>query len=174
MYNKLAWDHQFLISSDRSVLTIVSDHGSNHKFTATAELMRQKSTELTAEHHQQHNFTNFQRPQPNCSPTFKALKISDHWWVGVYSTGHATRRARYCQAKQVGLNDIWTVGGGGGGARGSGGEGGVNLKEEWLLAFQDKIHTHKWLKRTKLIRTKSNMWIFGLIPFFKRQHLNNS
>ena len=44
------------------------------------------------------------------------------------------------------------------------------------LSTQDNIQTHKRSKRTLFIRTKYNMRIFGVIPFFQatKQDLNNS
>ena len=36
--------------------------------------------------------------------------------------------------------------------------------------FKNRIQTHKRLKRTLFIRTKHNMQILGVIPFFKLQN----
>ena len=51
-----------------------------------------------------------------------------------------------------------------------------NLKQECLLAFWNKIQTHKRFNRTLFIRirTKHNMQIFGVILFFQatKQQLN--
>ena len=46
-------------------------------------------------------------------------------------------------------------------------EGNKNLKQEWLLAFWNKIQTHKRFKIRLFARTKHNMWIFGAIPSIK-------
>ena len=48
-----------------------------------------------------------------------------------------------------------------------------NLKQEWLLqvlAFWNKIKTHKRFKRMLFIQTKHNMQIFRVIPFIKLQN----
>ena len=42
-----------------------------------------------------------------------------------------------------------------------------NLKQEWLPMHQNKIQTHRRLKRMLFIRTKDSMQILGVIPFFK-------
>ena len=46
------------------------------------------------------------------------------------------------------------------------------LKQEWVLAFQNKIQSHERLERVLFIRTKHNMHIFRVTPFFKLQNKN--
>ena len=47
-----------------------------------------------------------------------------------------------------------------------------NVKQEWLLAFQDKILTHKNFKRTLFITENNSNTIcklFGVFPLIKLQ-----
>ena len=46
-----------------------------------------------------------------------------------------------------------------------------NLKQEWLLAFSNKIQTHKRFKRMLIYYDIDNMvQIFREIPFFRPQN----
>ena len=45
------------------------------------------------------------------------------------------------------------------------------MKQEWLLAFENKIQTRKrFNERLFIMKLKHNLLIFGVIPLVKRQN----